>query len=298
MTDNINDDTLDNPINTQSENLSGEIISPIDTDIITPKKETENMEVHHHPDLHHKPKRWKEYLLEFLMIFLAVTMGFLAENLREHLGDKKREKELIIALNNDLVKDTIRLHHLINIYTPAYHSWIDSSHYAVDFLPLKGNEKRISKALFNATYWEVYTPPAIALTILQNPSSFNLIKNETVKREILNYNISVNDYNKYSEFLQGLQHSIDTSFASLVNREANRKLLDKLSARLFFLSDSDIPDSIVFKTYDKSLFTKFVNRLDQMDFKIHDVHSFCQNILNEDIKLLELFKEQYHLEDK
>ncbi len=31
------------------------------------------MEVHHHPDLHHKPKKWKEYFLEFLMIFLAVT---------------------------------------------------------------------------------------------------------------------------------------------------------------------------------------------------------------------------------
>ena len=35
------------------------------------------MEVHHHPDLHHKPKAWKEYLLEGLMIFLAVTMGFI-----------------------------------------------------------------------------------------------------------------------------------------------------------------------------------------------------------------------------
>jgi hypothetical protein len=36
-----------------------------------------DMEVHHHPDLHHKPKKWKEYFLEFLMIFLAVTLGFL-----------------------------------------------------------------------------------------------------------------------------------------------------------------------------------------------------------------------------
>ncbi len=36
------------------------------------------MEVHHHP--HVEKKAFKEYFLEFLMIFLAVTMGFFAEN--------------------------------------------------------------------------------------------------------------------------------------------------------------------------------------------------------------------------
>ena len=39
------------------------------------------MEVHHHS---HKPKNWKEYITEFIMLFAAVTLGFLAENLREH----------------------------------------------------------------------------------------------------------------------------------------------------------------------------------------------------------------------
>jgi hypothetical protein len=48
------------------------------------------MEVHHHPDLHHRRKKFKEYLLEFVMIFLAVTMGFIAENVREGIGDGKR----------------------------------------------------------------------------------------------------------------------------------------------------------------------------------------------------------------
>ena len=35
-----------------------------------------NMEVHHHPDV--EKKGLKEYILEGLMIFLAVTMGFFA----------------------------------------------------------------------------------------------------------------------------------------------------------------------------------------------------------------------------
>jgi len=41
------------------------------------------MEVHHHP--HVEKKSFKEYILEGIMIFIAVSMGFAAESLREHL---------------------------------------------------------------------------------------------------------------------------------------------------------------------------------------------------------------------
>ena len=39
------------------------------------------MEVHAHA--HTERKKWNHYLWEFLMLFLAVTLGFWAENLRE-----------------------------------------------------------------------------------------------------------------------------------------------------------------------------------------------------------------------
>src|ERR1700730_7687270 len=64
------------------------------------------MEVHHHPDLHHKKKNLREYFLEFLMIFLAVTMGFIAENIRERVTDRSKEKEYIESLVQDLKTDT------------------------------------------------------------------------------------------------------------------------------------------------------------------------------------------------
>lgn len=82
-------------------------------DNIIPKQETENMEVHHHPDLHHEPKKWKEYFLEFLMIFMAVTMGFIAENIREHITEHKTAKILAQSLLEDIKKDTASLHAVI-----------------------------------------------------------------------------------------------------------------------------------------------------------------------------------------
>jgi hypothetical protein len=51
------------------------------------------MEVNHHPNV--EKKSFKEYFLEFLMIFLAVTMGFFAESIRENISNHEREKEYI-----------------------------------------------------------------------------------------------------------------------------------------------------------------------------------------------------------
>ena len=70
------------------------------------------MEVHHHP--HVEKKSFKEYLLEGLMIFLAVTMGFIAENIREHITDREKERQYIQLLSDDLKKDTAALNYSIS----------------------------------------------------------------------------------------------------------------------------------------------------------------------------------------
>ncbi|MFI5186699.1 MAG: hypothetical protein ACHQF0_08250 [Chitinophagales bacterium] len=62
------------------------------------------MEVHHHP--HVEKKKFKEYFLEFIMIFLAVTLGFFAENLRENISDSHREKEFAQQLYAELKDDS------------------------------------------------------------------------------------------------------------------------------------------------------------------------------------------------
>ncbi len=65
------------------------------------------MEVHHHP--HVEKKNFKEYFLEFLMIFLAVTLGFFAENVREYFGDASKEKQYVYSLYDDMRQDSIRI---------------------------------------------------------------------------------------------------------------------------------------------------------------------------------------------
>jgi hypothetical protein len=61
------------------------------------------MEVHHHPDF--RKKHLKEYFFEGLMIFMAVTLGFFAERLRENLAEHAKEREFIISMIEDAETD-------------------------------------------------------------------------------------------------------------------------------------------------------------------------------------------------
>src|SRR5258706_11566105 len=65
------------------------------------------MEVHHHP--HSTGKKWAHYLWEFLMLFLAVFCGFLAENWREHFVEREKKKQKKKTIVSELEKDTTNL---------------------------------------------------------------------------------------------------------------------------------------------------------------------------------------------
>lgn len=65
------------------------------------------MEVHHHPHVPNHAKPWKEYLLEGLMIFVAVTLGYGAENIREHYVETKKAIVSAKNLYVDVTYDSI-----------------------------------------------------------------------------------------------------------------------------------------------------------------------------------------------
>ena len=69
------------------------------------------MEVHHHT--HSARKKWTHYFWEFLMLFLAVFCGFLAEYWLEHKIEKDRERQYVRSLIEDLERDTATLNNRI-----------------------------------------------------------------------------------------------------------------------------------------------------------------------------------------
>ena len=159
------------------------------------------MEVHHHPDLHHKKKRFKEYLLEFFMIFLAVTLGFFAESLREHINEQSKETEYITAFIHNLQDDTARLKHSI-ASDSAQVNGIDSllrfKHVA---LAIDSNRKNFYyftiRYLYNSS---TFKSNNATLQQLKSTGDYRLIKKDHVADSISRYDADNNDIYEQGDY--------------------------------------------------------------------------------------------------
>jgi hypothetical protein len=210
------DETLENPINVEPEIPSEddvslnppetikaeqeEDISLIVSEPVNTKQETENMEVHHHPQLHHEPKPWKEYFLEFLMIFLAVTLGFFAENIREHFIEAKRAKEYAQSLYDDLKIDTAIIQRTYNEKV-----WILTKFDSVRTILESPDIIKYNEFIYYVeryiTFNDVFTSQDVTYQQLRSSGNFRYIKNIALYKNIADY---YNLYNRYQ--------SVDGSF--------------------------------------------------------------------------------------
>jgi hypothetical protein len=174
------------------------------------------MEVHHHPELPgEKPKRFKEYLLEFLMIFLAVTMGFIAENIREHFSDNSKENEYITGMIKDLSVDTVRLNETIK-ETIQQNMGLDSlqkvSKDELSQIPVQD-----SLYLFTARYLfyaNDFKEDDITLSQLRNAGGYRLIRNSNVPDSIAEYESRVKDLDgEFTDLFASIQTTRDRADA-------------------------------------------------------------------------------------
>jgi hypothetical protein len=152
------------------------------------KLQTEKMEVHKHPhNVMHK-KNWKEYLLEFFMIFFAVTLGFFAEGYREHLADRHKEKEYIQSLLKDVRNDSIILQQSSAKITNQ-NKWLDSLILALrQPLSDKKNLQRVYVLYLN--YGEVYAHVSFSessISQMINSGGLRIIQNNEMVKLINQY---------------------------------------------------------------------------------------------------------------
>src|SRR6266536_2859551 len=291
MTDNTDEEQLDNPINTQSESPSDEIISikdNKDTETINPNQETETMEVHHHPDIHHKPKKWKEYFLEFLMIFLAVTMGFIAENIREHQTDKKIGRELIRSLVDDLKADTAAFNDNARFWTTRLKG-IDSLRYYIQPVIKSNNTDRTYYWVEQMFEFADFKYHDATIQQLRNTGNFRLIEKRNIIDSLVAYDGSIKslyfnvENTARSQYLF-LRHMQTELFNSSYFKRFSSQLPDTTNTEESFIIQ-DKPNSI-FEYYNELYNYKHLGAVQILND--NDLHSQAT-------RLIKLIQKEYGL---
>ena len=253
------------------------------------------MEVHHPHHPTHK-KKWSEYIIEFVLLFTAVTLGFFAENVRENLTNREKEKAIVESLKEDLIKDTVQLNYLINEYPNKLNYWNDSLHNLIESTTIKGNEKKYLQALNNCTVWQYYAAGEVALSLTQSTESMNLIENKKLKKLLLEYQKNNKFYTEYIQFIVSTFQQTDTSSMSVINLKTYRQLVGKITINDLFLSEKDIPKYIFFKTNDKTIFNNYLRNIDHANLKVNDLKTIYSMLLANERNMITLLKEDYHID--
>jgi hypothetical protein len=143
------------------------------------------MEVHHHPDLHHKKKNFKEYFLEFLMIFLAVTLGFFAESLREHFKNSDEINSDMQSMIADLQSDVAMFNEDLSL------NQLSDRRTDTLISLLKFNGSNTSHIYFLARFItgnnNIYTPDTRTFDQMKSSGTLKLIQSRSILDSISNY---------------------------------------------------------------------------------------------------------------
>lgn len=209
-----------------------------------------DMEVHKHP--HHvlHKKKWGEYLLEFILLFLAVFLGFIAENLREHQVEKERASELAHSFYNELKADSIAFHTVMQNRERKNAAFVFLKKYFRDSSLVHCSKGfAINFCYCFATFSpSVFQPKDAILEQLKNSGSLRYFKNQELQRLIGELAVNIIDLRSRNqielEFTQQnllpffIQHN-DQEWFDKLGLDSNVFLVDKLND--YEVSNEDIP---------------------------------------------------------
>ena len=198
------------------------------------------MEVHAHS--HTARKRWTHYFWEFLMLFLAVFCGFLAEYQLEHKIERDREKQFMQTMTEDLKTDSAQLNRLIRLRKSRIRE-LDTLFHII------ANDEYLTKGrkvyqLYELPYWDIlrFFPSDRTMQQLKNGGNLRLIRKKNVSNALIKYDVLVRNYKEYE--------SLQAELATQINQHLE-KLLDPLiieKATRAFAEKQLVADTIVSKS--------------------------------------------------
>ena len=250
------------------------------------------MEVHHHP--HVEKKGFKEYFLEFVMIFLAVTLGFFAESLREHINDNEKREQYIQSLVEDLQSDTARMNDIIQ-FDEAKITGLNSMYQCYDTVTSNLNATSCMGVLIK--YTKVNRPFLIndrTVSQLANAGGFRLLKKEDADSILAYERMYKNDHDFETTVYQEAQNNVRNTLNELASFKVISPLENVSSLNGADTGSSTLNGPLLFSD-DRALLNKWFNQL-QLYVRVTKAQKTLLNILRDKAtNLIDFYKSKHQL---
>ena len=243
------------------------------------------MEVHHHS---HRPKKWKEYITEFIMLFSAVTLGFFAENQREHLIEGNREKQYMQSLYEDLRKDTTILNNLIR-YDTIQTAKLDTTNqllienrWDIDKIKLlyRLNLKTAGTIRYNLS--------ERTSAQLKNAGGMRLVESQELSNKISEYWVKSENLKEYNTFVDELKFKA---------REMSYSIFDQKYYK--DVTKGIVSDNAQLMIKDNITLTEYSNRLNHINNSMKNVLlPSIERHYKRAVELLSILKKEYKINEE
>lgn len=171
--------------------------------------------------------RLKKYILEFLMLFLAVFLGFIADNYREVVLEKSKERKYITSLIKDVEADKRDLNQVIknNIFRKSYLDSLSSYCFAFDREGI-ATEKLYAFYPIVLQRPDFFIPNDLTMIQLKNAGDMRLINNQRAVKEILQYDLQKALIRNQQEYYENYHNKAISSGLKIFNHKKVREALD------------------------------------------------------------------------
>jgi hypothetical protein len=173
------------------------------------KSQTTKMETHAH-HLHNAPgKNFWHYFYEFLMLFLAVFCGFLAENFREHQVEKERGRQYLHSLIEDLKNDTTQCSISIKELSESQKILDNLTNC---FIVLRQNIRStgcLREIILHSTGFKDFIYSDRTIQQLKNAGGLRLIQNKEIADSITSYDATVRECLFTSQYWKIFNKSVE-----------------------------------------------------------------------------------------
>ena len=255
------------------------------------------MEVHHHPNV--EKKGFKEYFLEFLMIFLAVTLGFFAENMRENISANKKESIDINSLFRNLTTDSAKITDQMQINEDEINS-LDSMMVLIRSGRYKYEAEMLYRLAYNTRGFQVFEYSNITYEEMKSSGSFSLIRSHDIRNNLVNYNNFINDGIRNLELRILEAEKNQTNLQSDILDDSSYPSVDSIIYHHALRSDFYTKEntSTSFIPGKQVQFSKLYNFLFESNVLMHYYQMNLEILKGLNEQLRSTIKKEYHLENE
>jgi len=243
------------------------------------------MEVHSHT--HTERKKWTHYFWEFLMLFLAVTLGFFVENQREHYVEHQRELQYMRSMVEDLKLDTTELTVHIRLRMER-DEMVDSLVYLLTQTNIRENG--------NSIYYigRIISPPISffpndrTIQQLKSAGGLRLIRDMDISNSIMAYDRKM----RQSVFELGDEQQVRGEY----RLSANKIFSGQVFHQMMMKKDIKRPvGNPALFSEDKALINEFVMEVQYLEKVNQKQASRAQELVDQAGKLIADIEKEYHL---